>query len=139
MAACPVLNAARSPKVAAVARAIQVILSASASMKSARWAWVHSSGRAHRCSTAPSAAAYARAARYRQRRARPGTQQRVEVLKDRGYAVTDIVDAALNEFLDRAGCPRPSSLPPESGQRFPPGFLVLARCARWVVAVQARP
>ena len=34
---------------------------------------------------------------------RPGTQQRVEVLKDRGYAVTDIVDAALNEFLDRAG------------------------------------
>ena len=32
---------------------------------------------------------------------RPGTQQRVEVLKDRGYAVTDIVDAALNEFLDR--------------------------------------
>ena len=37
---------------------------------------------------------------------RPGTQQRVEVLKDRGYAVTDIVDAALNEFLDRAGVPQ---------------------------------
>lgn len=37
---------------------------------------------------------------------RPGTQQRIEVLKDRGYAVTDIVDAALNEFLDRAGVPR---------------------------------
>ncbi|QSM56216.1 MULTISPECIES: hypothetical protein [Mycobacteriaceae] len=36
-------------------------------------------------------------------RPRPGTQQRIEVLKDRGYAVTDIVDAALNEFLDRAG------------------------------------
>ncbi|MFB1299309.1 hypothetical protein ACAG24_027770 [Mycobacterium sp. pW049] len=36
---------------------------------------------------------------------RPGTQQRIEVLKDRGYAVTDIVDAALNEFLDRAGVP----------------------------------
>ena len=34
---------------------------------------------------------------------RPGTQQRIEVMKDRGYAVTDIVDAALNEFLDRAG------------------------------------
>ncbi|MCP9276576.1 MULTISPECIES: hypothetical protein [Mycolicibacterium] len=37
---------------------------------------------------------------------RPGTQQRIEVLKDRGYAVTDIVDAALNEFLDRAGVPQ---------------------------------
>lgn len=37
---------------------------------------------------------------------RPGTQQRLEALKDRGYAVTDIVDAALNEFLDRAGVPR---------------------------------
>lgn len=37
---------------------------------------------------------------------RAATQQRVEVLKDRGYAVTDIVDAALNEFLDRAGVPR---------------------------------
>jgi hypothetical protein len=36
---------------------------------------------------------------------RPSTQQRVEVLKNRGYAVTDIVDAALNEFLDRAGVP----------------------------------
>lgn len=33
-------------------------------------------------------------------RPRPGTQQRIEVLKDRGYAVTDIMDAALNEFLD---------------------------------------
>lgn len=37
---------------------------------------------------------------------RPGTQQRIEVLKDRGYAVTDIVDAALNEFLDRTGVPQ---------------------------------
>lgn len=37
---------------------------------------------------------------------RPGAHQRVEVLKDRGYAVTDIVDAALNEFLDRAGVPQ---------------------------------
>jgi hypothetical protein len=37
---------------------------------------------------------------------RPGTQQRIEVLKDRGYAVTDIVDVALNEFLDRAGVPQ---------------------------------
>jgi len=37
---------------------------------------------------------------------RPGTQQRLEVLKDRGYAVTDIVDAALNEFLDRADVPQ---------------------------------
>ncbi|GAB5901780.1 hypothetical protein OKHIL_75910 [Mycolicibacterium mageritense] len=36
---------------------------------------------------------------------RPATQQRVEVLKGRGYAVTDIVDTALNEFLDRAGVP----------------------------------
>jgi hypothetical protein len=39
---------------------------------------------------------------------RPATQQRMEVLKDRGYAVTDIVDTALSEFLDRAGVP-PSS------------------------------
>lgn len=31
---------------------------------------------------------------------------RVEMLKDRGYGVTDIVDAALNEFLDRAGVPQ---------------------------------
>lgn len=37
---------------------------------------------------------------------RPGTQQRIEVLKGRGYAVTDIVDAALNEFLDRASVPQ---------------------------------
>lgn len=37
---------------------------------------------------------------------RPATQQRMEVLKDRGYAVTDIVDTALNEFLDRAGVPQ---------------------------------
>lgn len=37
---------------------------------------------------------------------RPATQQRMETLKDRGYAVTDIVDAALSEFLDRAGVPR---------------------------------
>ena len=36
----------------------------------------------------------------------PVTQQRMEWLKSRGYAVTDIVDAALNEFLDRAGAPR---------------------------------
>ena len=35
-----------------------------------------------------------------------GRVERVEVLKDRGYAVTDIVDAALNEFLDRAGVPQ---------------------------------
>lgn len=37
---------------------------------------------------------------------RPATQQRIEVLKDRGYAVTDIVDTALSEFLDRAGVPQ---------------------------------
>jgi hypothetical protein len=37
---------------------------------------------------------------------RPATQQRMEVLKNRGYAVTDIVDMALNEFLDHAGVPR---------------------------------
>ncbi|MDI1289514.1 MAG: hypothetical protein PSX37_06135 [bacterium] len=37
---------------------------------------------------------------------RPATQQRMEALKDRGYAVTDIVDTALSEFLDRAGVPR---------------------------------
>jgi hypothetical protein len=30
----------------------------------------------------------------------------MEVLKNRGYAVTDIVDMALNEFLDHAGVPR---------------------------------
>ena len=34
------------------------------------------------------------------------TEAEGEVLKDRGYAVTDIVDAALNEFLDRAGVPQ---------------------------------
>lgn len=36
---------------------------------------------------------------------RPATQQRMDWLKTRGYAVTDIVDAALTEFLDRAGAP----------------------------------
>lgn len=33
------------------------------------------------------------------------TQQRIESLKGRGYAVTDIAEAALSEFLDRAGVP----------------------------------
>lgn len=33
------------------------------------------------------------------------TQQRVEWLKGRGYAVTDIAEEALREFLDRAGVP----------------------------------
>ena len=61
---------------------------------------------------APDAAGSALPLRKRQQKVplntyvRPGTQQRVEVLKDRGYAVTDIVDAALNEFLDRAGVPQ---------------------------------
>ena len=37
----------------------------------------------------------------------PATQQRIEWLRAQGnYAVTDVVDAALNEFLDRAGVPR---------------------------------
>ena len=63
---------------------------------------------------------------------RPGTQQRVEVLKDRGYAVTDIVDAALNEFLDRAGVPQAEFIGPlEPGQRFPPDFLALATTHRF--------
>ena len=61
---------------------------------------------------APDAAGNALPLRKRQQKVplntyvRPGTQQRVEVLKDRGDAVTDIVDAALNEFLDRAGVPQ---------------------------------
>lgn len=33
------------------------------------------------------------------------TQQRIEWLKGRGYAVTDIAEEALREFLDRAGVP----------------------------------
>lgn len=37
-----------------------------------------------------------------------GTQRRIEWLKGQGYAVTDIVDLALNEFLDRAGAPKAS-------------------------------
>jgi len=33
------------------------------------------------------------------------THQRIEWLKARGYAVTDIVDIALNQFLDRQDVP----------------------------------
>jgi hypothetical protein len=37
---------------------------------------------------------------------RPSTQHRLEALKSAGYTVTDIVDQALDEYLDRAGVPR---------------------------------
>ena len=61
----------------------------------------------------------------------PGTQQRVEVLKDRGYAVTDIVDAALNEFWIVPGCPGRVARSPEPGQRFPARLPRTGPFARW--------
>jgi hypothetical protein len=36
-----------------------------------------------------------------------GTYRRIEWLRTQGdYAVTDLVDGAINEFLDRAGVPK---------------------------------
>jgi len=40
-----------------------------------------------------------------------GTQQRVEWFRTQGgYTVTDVVEVALNEFLDKAGVPPPEDL-----------------------------
>ena len=38
---------------------------------------------------------------------RPSTVERLEWIKAQGYSVTDVVDAALNVYLDSAGVPAP--------------------------------
>jgi hypothetical protein len=37
---------------------------------------------------------------------RPSTVERLEWMKRRGYSVTEVVDAALNAYLDSAGVPQ---------------------------------
>lgn len=37
---------------------------------------------------------------------RPSTVERLEWMKARGYSVTEVVDAALNAYLDSAGVPQ---------------------------------
>lgn len=69
---------------------------------------------------------------------RPGTQQRMKVLKDRGYAVTDIVDAATSSWTV-PGCPRPVSSDLGAWPAFPARLPLTGPFARWVAAVQARP
>lgn len=38
---------------------------------------------------------------------RPSTIERLDWMKGQGYSVTDVVDAALNAYLDSAGAPKP--------------------------------
>ncbi|WP_237112375.1 hypothetical protein [Mycobacteroides abscessus] len=96
---------------------------------------------------APEAAGSALPLRKRQQKVplntyvRPGTQQRVEVLKGRGYAVTDILDAALDEFFGPCrGCPSPSSSdPPSLASVSRPASSYWPVCAVGWWPVQARP
>lgn len=46
------------------------------------------------------------------------TQQRIEMLKNRGYAVTDVVEEALRRFLDDVGVPDADAI----GEQWAPGF-----------------